>query len=94
MTDSETAKNNSDIDTTAESGFNLDSLCESDEDQIVKLPMFNLRDVHNPKIELKQVYRVLNGEHGASLGTIISIAKGLDIEPKELFDFKFDLEKE
>ncbi len=46
------------------------------------------------KIEPKQVYRVLNGEHGASLGTIISIAKGLDIEPKELFDFKFDLEKE
>lgn len=46
------------------------------------------------KIELKQVYRVINGDHGASLGTIISIAKGLDIEPKELFDFKFDLEKE
>lgn len=46
------------------------------------------------KIEPKGVYRVLNGEHGASLGTIISIAKGLDIEPKELFDFKFDLEKE
>jgi hypothetical protein len=46
------------------------------------------------KIELKQVYRVLNGEHGASLGTIISLAKGLDIDPKELFDFEFDLEKE
>lgn len=46
------------------------------------------------KIEPKGVYRVLNGEHGASLGTIISIAKGLDIEPQELFDFKFDLEKE
>jgi len=46
------------------------------------------------KIEPKQVYRVLNGEHGASMGTIISIAKGLDIEPKELFDFNFDLDKE
>lgn len=46
------------------------------------------------KIEPKQVYRVLNGEHGASMGTIISIAKGLNIEPKELFDFKFDLDKE
>ncbi len=46
------------------------------------------------KIEPKGVYRVLNGEHGASLGTIIAIAKGLDIEPKILFDFKFDLEKE
>ncbi len=46
------------------------------------------------KIEPKQVYRVLNGEHGASMGTIISIAKGLEISPKELFDFNFDLEKE
>lgn len=46
------------------------------------------------KIEPKQVYRVLNGEHGASMGTIISIAKGLNIEPKELFDFEFDLDKE
>ncbi|WP_371878204.1 helix-turn-helix domain-containing protein [Flavobacterium sp. DG2-3] len=43
------------------------------------------------KLEPKQVYRVLNGEHGASMGTIISIAKGLEISPKELFDFPFDL---
>lgn len=46
------------------------------------------------KIEAKQVYRVLNGEHGANIGTIISIAKGLGVPPKELFDFKFDLDKE
>lgn len=46
------------------------------------------------KIEPKQVYRVLNGEHGASMGTIISIAKGLDVHPKDLFDFEFDLKKE
>ncbi|MDD5150959.1 MAG: hypothetical protein PHC28_10875 [Flavobacterium sp.] len=45
------------------------------------------------KIEPKGVYRVLNGEHGASLGTIISLAKGLEIEPKELFDFEFFLDK-
>ncbi|MBY0485753.1 MAG: helix-turn-helix domain-containing protein [Flavobacteriaceae bacterium] len=45
-------------------------------------------------IEQKQVYRVLNGEHGANLKTIIAIAKGLDIHPKELFDFQFDLDKE
>ena len=44
-------------------------------------------------IETKQVYRVLNGEHGASLGTIISIAKGLSIHPKELFNFKFNFEE-
>ena len=45
-------------------------------------------------IEQKQVYRVLNGEHGASLKTIIALAKGLEIHPKELFNFQFDLDKE
>lgn len=43
------------------------------------------------KIEPKQVYRVINAEHAASLGTIISIAKGLGVKPKALFDFDFDL---
>lgn len=46
------------------------------------------------KIEPKQVYRVLKGEHGASIGTIISIAKGLEIHPKELFDFEFELKSD
>lgn len=46
------------------------------------------------KIESKQVYRVLNGEHGANLGTILLIAKGLGVSPMELFDFDFDLGKE
>lgn len=46
------------------------------------------------KIEAKQVYRVLNGEHGANMGTIVSLAKGLGISPQELFDFEFDMEKE
>lgn len=46
------------------------------------------------KLESKQVYRVMNGEHGATMGTIISLAKGLGISPKELFDFEFDLDKE
>ena len=42
-------------------------------------------------IEQKQVYRVLNGEHGASMKTILALAKGLEIPPKDLFDFKFEL---
>lgn len=46
------------------------------------------------KIELKQVYRVLNGEHGASMRTIIAIAKGLGIPPKDLFEFSFDFEND
>ncbi len=43
------------------------------------------------KIEPKQIYRVLNGEHGASMKTILALAKGLEIEPKELFDFDFHI---
>jgi transcriptional regulator with XRE-family HTH domain len=46
------------------------------------------------KIEPKQVYRVLKGEHGASMKTILSLAEGLGIHPKELFDFDFELEKD
>ena len=40
-------------------------------------------------IEPKQVYRVINAEHSATLTVIYSIAKGLKIHPKNLFDFEF-----
>ncbi|MEI3800520.1 MULTISPECIES: helix-turn-helix domain-containing protein [unclassified Chitinophaga] len=40
-------------------------------------------------IETKQVYRVINGEHAATLSVIYALAKGLDVPPKELFDFSF-----
>ena len=39
-------------------------------------------------LETKQIYRVINGEHDTSLSIIVAIAKGLDVHPKELFDFK------
>jgi transcriptional regulator with XRE-family HTH domain len=41
-------------------------------------------------IETKQVYRVINGEHSATLSIIYAIAKGLGVKPKVLFDFEFD----
>ena len=40
-------------------------------------------------IETKQVYRVLNGEHSASISITYAIAKGLGVHPKVLFDFEF-----
>lgn len=40
-------------------------------------------------IETKQVYRVINGEHAATLSVIYALAKGLEVPPKELFDFSF-----
>ncbi|RZK25724.1 MAG: XRE family transcriptional regulator [Flavobacterium sp.] len=44
-------------------------------------------------IETKQVYRAINAEHSISLSVIASIAKGLDISPKKLFDFEFDFDE-
>jgi predicted transcriptional regulator len=40
-------------------------------------------------IETKQVYRVINGEHSASISIIYAISKGLNVHPKVLFDFDF-----
>ncbi|GGD35314.1 hypothetical protein [Flavobacterium orientale] len=45
-------------------------------------------------IEPKQVYRVLRGEHAASLGTILAISRGLAVPPKKLFDFDFTVDQE
>lgn len=41
-------------------------------------------------IETKQVYRVINGEHSATLSIIYAIAVGLDVKPMELFNFDFN----
>ncbi len=67
-------------------GKNLESLIAKYETDVVNIASL-------AGIEQKQVYRVINGEHGASMKTIISLAKGLRIHPKELFDFKFNFEE-
>lgn len=41
-------------------------------------------------LETKQVYRVINGEHSATISIIYSIAKGVGVPPKDLFDFEFE----
>ena len=40
-------------------------------------------------LETKQVYRTINGEHSTGLSIIYSIAKGVGVDPKVLFDFDF-----
>lgn len=45
------------------------------------------------RIETKQVYRVMNGEHSATLSIIVAIAKGLEVHPKKLLDFEFDFDE-
>jgi transcriptional regulator with XRE-family HTH domain len=43
----------------------------------------------NGNIETKQIYRVINGEHSATLSIIYAIAKGLEVPIKNLFNFDF-----
>ena len=42
------------------------------------------------RLETKQVYRVIKGEHSTTLSVLYSIAKGLEIHPKKLFDFDYE----
>ena len=42
--------------------------------------------------EYKTIYRVLNDEHEPHISTILYLAKGLGIHPKELYDFDFPIE--
>jgi transcriptional regulator with XRE-family HTH domain len=40
------------------------------------------------------ISKVEKGEINIQLSSVIQLAKGLNRQPKELFDFKFDLDKE
>lgn len=43
-------------------------------------------------IETKSIYRVLSDENEPKITTLIPIAKGLGIHPKELYNFDFPME--
>ena len=38
---------------------------------------------------LKQVWRILNGQHNFAVSTIEAIANALEVHPRELLDFDF-----
>jgi len=44
-------------------------------------------------LDRKQIYRLLNKENVPKLSTLIRICLGAGIEPKELFDFKFNFKE-
>ena len=46
----------------------------------------------NEKVE--NISKIEKGEINIQLGTVMELAKGLNVHPRELFDFKFDLDKE
>jgi len=45
-------------------------------------------------IDFSNISKIEKGEINIQLGTILELAKGLNVHHKELFDFKFDLDKE
>lgn len=63
-------------------GLNLEKLIELHGKDVMTVASLG-------KIEPKQVYRALSGEHGINMKSILALAKGLEIHPKELFDFDF-----
>ena len=40
------------------------------------------------------ISKIEKGEVNIQIGTVMELAKGLKVHPRELFDFKFDLDKE
>jgi transcriptional regulator with XRE-family HTH domain len=40
------------------------------------------------------ISKIEKGEVNIQIGTVMELARGLNVHPKELFDFKFDLDKE
>lgn len=45
-------------------------------------------------IDFSNISKIEKGEINIQLGTILELAKGLGKHPKDLMDFKFDLDKE
>jgi len=45
-------------------------------------------------IDHSDISKIEKGQINIQIGTVMELAKGLNVHPKELFDFKFDLDKE
>ena len=45
-------------------------------------------------VDFSNISKIEKGEINIQLGTVMELAKGLNVHPRELFDFKFDLDKE
>ncbi len=41
------------------------------------------------RLETKQIYRVIKGEHSATLSILYAISRGLEMPLKNLFNFDF-----
>ncbi len=48
----------------------------------------------NCNLDHSDIRKIEKGKRNIQLSTILELAKGLDIHPKELFDFEMNIEKE
>jgi len=45
-------------------------------------------------LDHSDISKIEKGETNIQLSSVLQLAKGLNVPPKELFDFQFDLDKE
>ncbi|MFN3753720.1 helix-turn-helix domain-containing protein [Flavobacterium sp.] len=45
-------------------------------------------------IDHSDISKIEKGQINIQIGTVMELARGLNVHPKELFDFKFDLDQE
>jgi transcriptional regulator with XRE-family HTH domain len=45
-------------------------------------------------LDHSDISKIEKGETNIQLSSVLQLAKGLNVHPKELFDFKFDLDKD
>ena len=43
----------------------------------------------NSDIEVMQIYRIETGKVNTTISSVLALAKGLDVKPSKLMDFKF-----
>jgi len=44
-------------------------------------------------LDYSYISKIEKGKHNIQLSTVLELSKGLNIKPKELFDFEFDIKK-
>jgi len=63
--------------------------------ELRKSKKLSYRDLDkNCGLDFSYISKIEKGEVNATLETVLELLKGLNIQPKELFDFKIELDKD
>ncbi|SDS75518.1 Helix-turn-helix [Gillisia sp. Hel1_33_143] len=71
----------------------LEKFGENVQKQRIKLNLSYRQLAQKCDIDFSAISKIEKGQKSFEFQTIIELAKGLEIHPKELFDFSFPLEK-